>query len=244
LLRGWFLDPATRMNPNLNFGQAVPGRVDGRGTGIIDTAGLVELTRGLDWLENSAAWTKADRDGMKKWFAAYLDWLETSKNGLEERDAKNNHGTWYDAQVVALALATGRNDLAKVVLESAKSKRIDAQIKEDGSQPLELARTKSLGYSLMNLRACFELATMGEKAGVDLWHTRIHAALDYVALYIRPDKIWPHQELDGETQSDLADLATLLRRSQRPYNTCRACIEFVSARTQLLWPETCEALCH
>src|SRR5439155_6623942 len=84
LLRGWFLDPATRMNPNLNFGQAVPGRVEGRGTGIIDSAGLVDLTRSLEWLEASESWTAADRQRMKKWLGDYLDWLLTSKNGKEE----------------------------------------------------------------------------------------------------------------------------------------------------------------
>ncbi|WP_016673131.1 alginate lyase family protein, partial [Yersinia pestis] len=36
-IRCWFLDAKTRMNPHLNYGQAIPGIVSGRGTGLIDT---------------------------------------------------------------------------------------------------------------------------------------------------------------------------------------------------------------
>ena len=258
LLRGWFLEPATRMNPNLNFGQAVPGVVEGRGTGIIDTAGLVEVTRGLPWLEKSPSWTVADQAGMKKWFGDYLNWLQTSKNGKEERDAKNNHGTWYDAQLVALALATGQNDLAKRTLEAAKKTRIDAEIKEDGSQPLELARTKSFAYSLMNLRAFFELAEMGQKVGVDLWSTRVRLAIDYLAPYGErmygqpPMKKWPQEELDGVTRADQLDLLALLRRASTAYRGVRydhtVCggsgADVTAARFQILWPLMGDIECH
>ena len=43
--RAWFIDNATRMNPNLQYSQAIQGRVTGRGVGIIDTIHLVEVAR-------------------------------------------------------------------------------------------------------------------------------------------------------------------------------------------------------
>jgi hypothetical protein len=188
---------------------------------------------------------------MKKWFAAYLDWLQTSKNGKEEAEAKNNHGTWYDAQVVSLALTTGQKDLAKKTLEAAKKKRIESQIEEDGSEPLELARTNSLGYSLMNTRSFLELATMGDKVGVDLWHTRIKNAIDYLAPYVDESKVWPHQQIDGVKKSNRIEIATLLRRAARAYKDpkyevwiCNFDNEWQSSRTQILWPPTMEAQCH
>lgn len=224
LLRDWFLDPATRMNPNLDFGQSIPGRVDGRGIGIIDTAFLVNLCEELRWLEPSEAFTPTDATGMRRWLADYLHWLLTSKNGLDEAKSENNHGTWYDAQVAALALHTGRPELARRVLEEAKLKRIARQIEPDGSQPLELARTKALSYSTMNLRAFFELATLADRVGLDLWryetkdHRGLRKALDYIAPYADPAKPWPGAQIGGVSLDTRLDIAALLRRAARAYN--------------------------
>ena len=225
LLRTWFLDPATRMNPNLNFGQAVPGRVKGRGTGIIDTAGLGDLVKVLGVLANSKHWKTADNDGMKAWMKAYTDWLLTSDIGKDEGAAKNNHGSWYDVQVASMALFTGRKDLAQRVLEEAKTKRIAAQIEPDGSMPLELARTKAFSYSTMNLRAMFELAALGEQAGVDLWHFQtadgrsLRKALDFLAAYADPAMKWPNAQIDGGVKaSNRKELAALLEHAAVVYH--------------------------
>ncbi|MGB2806522.1 MAG: alginate lyase family protein, partial [Sedimentisphaerales bacterium] len=167
LLRTWFLDPATKMNPNLQFGQAIPGRTQGRDIGIIDTARLVRIIDAIGLLESSPAWTAEDRNAMRQWCAEYLKWLRTSKLGLGEEKKLNNHGTWYDAQVVSLALYAGQNDLARQIIEQIPSRRINKQIEPDGKQPHELARTKSLGYSTGNLDGFFRLAIMAEKLAID-----------------------------------------------------------------------------
>ncbi|PYS76133.1 MAG: alginate lyase, partial [Acidobacteria bacterium] len=91
-LRVWFLDPATRMNPSLQYAQAIHGRTTGRGTGIIDTIHLVEVARAIEVLEGSRALSSTEVKGIKQWFGDYLNWMTTSKNGIEEREAKNNHG--------------------------------------------------------------------------------------------------------------------------------------------------------
>jgi len=201
LLRRWFLDSATRMNPNLRYGQRIPGVTEGRAAGIIETRGLVGVVDALGMVSRSPNWTDADDRGMHAWMSAYLQWLQTSDIGKAEQSASNNHGTWYDAQVVALALFTGDTALARATLEASKTRRIASQITADGRQPRELARTRSLGYSAMNLEGLCRLAELGRQVGVDLWSYQspgggsIRKALDYVAPYADASLTWPGQQI-------------------------------------------------
>ncbi|MEO7983422.1 MAG: alginate lyase family protein, partial [Bacteroidota bacterium] len=112
LVRVWFLDPATRMNPNLNFGQAIKGVTTGRGAGMIDVRHFVKLVDAIGLLQGSKYWSDADKAGMKKWFTDFLGWMQTSKIGIDEMNAGNNHGAWYEAVRLSLALFTGNNELA------------------------------------------------------------------------------------------------------------------------------------
>ena len=201
VLRVWFLDSLTRMNPNLNFAQAVPGRNDGRGAGIVDAHQLPKLVDALGMLEESPSLTRQDREGLQAWFRAYLRWLRESKNGKQEAQAKNNHGCWYDVQVVSVALYVGDRDLARNVLTQSREVRIARQIEPDGTQPMELARTRSFGYSMFNLEAMAQLALMGERIGVDLWQFEtkdgrgIRTALDFLLPYIFGEKRWERQQI-------------------------------------------------
>jgi len=201
LLETWFINPETRMNPNLNYAQGIPGRTEGRGIGIIDWAGINRLISPIQILEAGGILKGETKNKLYQWFTQYLNWLETSKNGVDEDDYFNNHGTWYDAQVVGIELMLGQKQKAKARLEQVKTKRIASQIEPDGSQPHELARTKSMGYSTMNLRAYIHLANMGKKAGVDLWDFKtadgrsIRKALAYLQPYALGEKKWTHQQL-------------------------------------------------
>ncbi|MGW6303303.1 alginate lyase family protein [Streptomyces niveus] len=217
ILRTWFVDPATRMNPNLNHGQFIPCKYDGRAIGIIDfSQQYTSVLDALAILETGApGWTRADRAGMRAWNEDFLDWLVNSPFGKEESAARNNHGTFMDMQVAGLALATGDKALARQVVEDARAKRIDTQIEGDGTQPQELARTRSYHYSTFSLVAHTRLADIGRHVGVNLWDHRgpdgqsLFKAVEYLLPAATASAPWPHPELkfDRYAASDIVHAA-------------------------------------
>jgi len=221
LLRAFFLDTATRMNPNLQYAQFIPGVNTGRGIGLIETRGLTQIVDAIGLLAGAKALTEADRRGLEDWYAKFLQWMLESKNGRDEAAAKNNHGTYYDLQVTSYALFLGKTDLARSILETARTKRIALQIEPDGRQLLELARTRAWSYSVGNLDGLMLLARLGESVGVDLWDYRttdgrsIRKALDFLIPFAVAGKKWSYQQL-GEWPPQM--LFPLMRRAAVKYN--------------------------
>ncbi len=247
LLQVWFWDAETRMNPHLEFGQAIPGRCTGRGIGLIDTCGFIGVVDAAGMLAGSESWTDKDQKALEDWFGKFLDWMLESRYGRDEAAAANNHGTWYDAQVASYALFIGRDDVARRILREAAEKRIAPQIEPDGRQPQELARTKSFSYSVMNLQGMFALAALGERVDVDLWNFKttdgrsICKAVDWLASYADGTAVWKNEQIGG-VEPKL--LYPLLRRAALEYGEpgyekrVGKIPDFGPAteRTELLWP--------
>ncbi len=197
-LRTWFLDPATLMNPNLQFAQAIHGRTPGRGTGIIDTLHLVEVVRAASQIEPAGVLTASEYVGLRRWFSDYLNWMTTSKNGIDERNAKNNHGTCWVAQAAEFAAFTKNGELTAFCRARFKDVLVPDQIAPDGSFPLELRRTKPYGYCLFNLdvmaTVCQILSTPADNLfRFTLPDGRGYAkAMAYMYPYIADKNAWPH----------------------------------------------------
>jgi len=194
-LRAWFVEPETRMNPSLTYAQAIHGVTTGRGTGIIDTIHLVEVVRAVETLRSGGVMPDDEFSAIRRWFSDYTAWLTTSKNGVEERDARNNHGTCWVMQVAAFASLTGDTSQLEMCRRRFKGVLVPQQIAADGSFPLEIERTKPYGYSLFNLDA---MATTCEILGGDAWTFELadgrgmRRAVAFMAPYIRNRAAWPH----------------------------------------------------
>lgn len=236
LLRAWFLDPATRMNPNLEYAQFIPGVNTGRGIGLIETRGLVDVVDAVGLLAGSKSWSAADQKGLESWFGKFLQWMLESKNGREESRAKNNHGTYYDVQTIAFALYVGKNDLAKQIAETAKEKRIALQVEPDGRQPLELERTKAWSYSNMNLDGLMQLARLAENVDIDLWSYKtkdgrgIRTALEYLYPFAIEGRQWTYQQIEG---FNAKSLFPLMRRAAIHYQDQK----FMAAEAKIPKPD-------
>ncbi len=200
LLRTWFIAKDTKMNPNYEYAQAVMGRNNGRGAGLIDSRKFIQVVDSVGLLSDSKAWTKQDQQGVQDWFRAFVKWLQTSANGKDEASARNNHGSWFAADLAAFSLFIGDESLTRQTVEAVKA-RIAWQIEPDGQQPLELDRTRGMSYSLFNLNALLTVASIAEKVGVDLWSYRtkdgrsIRKALENLAPFALGEKEWTHQQI-------------------------------------------------
>lgn len=222
LLRTWFLDPSTRMNPHLEYGQAIPGRTEGRGIGIIETGSLVYVVNGIGMMRDSEALKEEDLAGLKKWFSEYTHWLISSQNGMDERMYFNNHGSSYDSQVATFAIFTGQDSVANMILDSVGIKRILLQIEPDGSQPFELARTKAMSYSIKNIRHLMENAVLAEHFGIDLWNYEsdkggsIRLAIQFLIPFFTGEKEFRYQQIGG-IESQAGEFYKLLLQAAEKY---------------------------
>jgi hypothetical protein len=183
------------MNPNLEHGQAIPRTNTGRGAGIIDSRSLIRCVQGAQFLEAAGKWSGEDREGLRLWFRAYVEWLNNSKIGRSEKDARNNHGSWWAAQVAAYSIYAGDEQGQKIAWDRYRS-LVTKEIKPDGSAPLEEARTKSLGYSLFNVEAHANVCRMAQMRGLDLWHVQgLETAFHFLVPYLVDPKSWKKPQI-------------------------------------------------
>lgn len=203
ILRTWFISADSRMNPNLNHAQIIPHANTGRAIGIIDfSQGYTNVLDAAAILAVGApGWTKSDMKGFHEWNVDFLYWLENSEFGAKESKENNNHGTFAMMQKAAIALFVGDKAVAERELLLMQC-RINDYISPDGSQPLELKRTRSWHYSIFNLVAYSRMAAIGKKFDVDLWRYKglqgqsINAAVDFIIPSAIGSVAWEFPELD------------------------------------------------
>ena len=186
-IKAWFVDTNTMMNPSLLYAQAIKGKVTGRGIGIIDMIQLIEVAKSIQILEKTNLIPTDDRLKIHQWFTDYLNWVTTHPYGIDERNAKNNHGTCWIMQVSAFA------DLVKdkALLDYCKDRFLNViipnQMDERGAFPLELKRTKPYGYSLFNLDAVMTIAHIYK-----INTPALKKSIEFLYPYVQDKKSWPY----------------------------------------------------
>jgi len=221
-IKVWFLNAATKMNSNMNYAQAWPGVSTGRPEGIIASRTNRGLLDAVSLIKGTPYWDKTSDDTLNKWFSDYLNWLSTNSMALQEKNATNNHGTWYDVQAAYYALYLGQTAVATTILNGVKN-RINTQIDTNGDQPQESARTRPLHYLCFNLEAMFRLARMAEFVNIDLWNYKgpkgqsLKKAIDYIAPYADSAVHWTRNVDPAADPFDYSEFLPMLRMATLKY---------------------------
>lgn len=197
ILKEFFLDEETCMNPHLSYAQAIAGVCTGRGIGIIDTIHLADIPFAIEALRDSKYMTDTIYNNLKTWFSTYLGWMLTSSNGIEEMNTDNNHCVCFFMQASVFALFTDNEQIVDFCREQFKQ-RLLPQMAEDGSFPLELARTKPYNYSAFIIDNMITICFLLSKPEDNLWDYQtadgrnIRKALEFMAPYILDKGSWPY----------------------------------------------------
>lgn len=197
-MEAWFINPATMMNPDLQYAQAIKGVATGRGIGIIDTIQLMEVVQGMEAMQDSPLVSKELLTGIKGWFSKYLNWLTTHPYGKDEMNAKNNHGTCWVMQAACFAKFTGNTEVTDFCRSRYKEVLLPAQMAADGSFPLELKRTKPFGYSLFNLDAMSTICQILSTPTDNLWLYQstdgrsIKKGIEFMSPFLKDKTAWPY----------------------------------------------------
>ncbi len=214
LLRVWFIDDATYMNPNVNHAQCRPGHNLGSKSGVLDGRILIKALETALLISDSGELSEEELRHLRDWANEYYTWLTTNPMALKEAESKNNHGSFYDVQAIYFALYAGEFAAAKNRAESFINQRIKSQIEIDGTMPHEMQRTKPLFYSIFNLHAIFLVASLAEKVDVDIWqhsqdNTRLTSAIELLLPYADQQKQWPQATLGNADRMYLYPLIKL-----------------------------------
>jgi hypothetical protein len=248
VVRVWFIDPKTRMNPNLEYSQAIPGSSDGRGAGIIDGRVFIRAIQGMEFLARTGVWDEREQAAVRKWFEDYLRWLTRSENGFDEKHSGNNHASWWAAQVAAVASFVDNRAELRIAFDFYRDHILAKQIRPDGSAPREESRTRSLWYSAFNLEAYSTLCRIAQAHGVDLWTLRakngatVETVIDYLEPYLSDPRKWTREQITDFNNDGLYFVAfagmglnkpayvKLFRKLERPDGAWLSFVDLIVAR--------------
>ncbi len=248
VINAWFVNPKSRMNPNLEYSQAIPGTDSGRPEGVLDGRVFIRAIQGMEFLAATGSWDAKDQTAVHHWFEEYLHWLLHSRTAEDEKNSGNNHASWYVAQVAAVASFVGDKTAQQADFTFYRDSIFPRQIRKDGSAPREEARTRSLSYSAFNLEAYAMTCRIAQVQGVDLWTLQgkngatIATVIDYLAPYLSDPRKWNKEQIVEFETTGLYSLAfagmglkrpdyvALFRKVERPEGAWMALVDLIVGR--------------
>lgn len=216
-LRAWFLDPVTGMIPSFQYAQIHPGSNGNIGSpaGLIEAYAFNDVLEAIRLVNSLSAIDRKTMDGLKAWFGKFASWMMESYLGKAEYYASNNHGIAYDVLLANIAAFIGRKDIIDGITDDFRWMRLESQIMPDGSQPMELARTRSYHYVIYNLVHIVDFCILQENLGNKYYQNNkeiIDSAFLWTEPYIGHPEAWTW--IENKTKWDEEDTA-IKREIQR-----------------------------
>lgn len=214
LLRAWFCDDETRMNPHFRYAAGRPGVWDGHFSGVIEGVYLIEMLDAVALFEDSTSWSESDDRQLRAWFGELSDWLVSSPFGRREIYTPNNHGSYVLAQIIAFSAFAGHDRRVLRAIEIARL-QLRRQVKPDGSLPREVDRADGWFYSFYGLRAFVVIARLSEVHGINFWRDepRLAQACSSLAPYAAGTSQWPFSRGSKVWRRDAAQLFCIAARA-------------------------------
>ena len=199
-LHKWFIDVKTRMYPNLDYAQVVPGQGGNKGRqyGIVEIDAMNDILDSFRLMCQLNGIDKKTKRSFRRWCENMMTWLRYSENGKAESLATGNISTIYDVTLFNLAVFCGEMEIADSITNAFAASRLERQIMSDGTQPVELVRTRGFGYSVANLTHFVDFCVMQERLGRHYYAEHrdiINSAVNYLLQFVGNRKAFPYQEI-------------------------------------------------
>jgi hypothetical protein len=205
----WFINPDTKMYPNFDYAQVIPGQNGDKGTstGIIEARPLTSIIESICLLDSCRSIGSRRRNNIKRWFVLFLDWMQSSDLCQRNYKANNNIGTSFNVTLLRIALFVNSQKIVDNLIGSFPN-RVNKQINANGMQPLELSRSSAFTYSTYNLWFIVEFCTIASSAGhvsvYEKCERRLKAATNYLAQFNGKEENFPYKQNNGFVASEKA----------------------------------------
>lgn len=208
LIKVFFVDARTKMNPNLKFAQLIKGSNKNSNV-TIGAVSFVNLIDGLQLVSNSKSVDSQSFRSVRGWFGQFANWIVNQKSLDKERYANNNTGIYYTVQVTTYSMFSGNQEYAKTFF-SAQSKRIiKEQIDSEGKLVNELKRAKPWDYVSYTVSALSDLHSLSNRLSIPV--QGIDKVFDWLKPYANGKVQWNYSKGNGAVSS--RNVAKVLMRS-------------------------------